>query len=196
MFNIKGDKTPIQITTNIKDYAEALPEGLHLAWSSTSADITVVGQPVAGTGFMYEIIKNAGQPIQITAIPFVGINNFYVLRKHGSTWRPWVEFSGHLQREGQTTNTIAARQLSSDSITTVTWDGNAVVLLLKRSTHFCIIFMDYWSEGYTVIGELSNKVTITKNASSKTATIEYNTLNAQILFVIGENPIINATPKA
>jgi len=95
MLNIKGDKTPIQITTNIKEYAEALAEGFHIAWTSSSADITAIGQPLEGKGFMYEIIKSTGQPIQIIAIPFSGDNNIYVLRKHGSTWRPWVEFSGN-----------------------------------------------------------------------------------------------------
>lgn len=96
MFNIKGDKTPLQITTSIKEYAESLTPGYHLAWTSTGADIDVVGQPVANTGFMYEIVNFGGTPIQIIAIPFFGSNNIYLLRKHGQTWRPWVEFVGNL----------------------------------------------------------------------------------------------------
>jgi len=96
VFKVKGEKIPIQITTSIQDYAEALSPGVHLAWSSTSADISVVGQPVEGRGFMYEIIKTDPQPIIITAIHFSGDNNTYLLRKHGSTWRPWVAFAGNL----------------------------------------------------------------------------------------------------
>lgn len=96
MINVKGDKTPVELTANIKNYAEALPPGLHMMWSATSADIDVTGQPVANTGFIYEVVKQSSSVIQIKAIPFSGNNTVYLLRKHGSTWRPWVEFSGNL----------------------------------------------------------------------------------------------------
>lgn len=99
---IKEIKTtePVQITYDIKAYAEGLSAGVHYAWTATvEGDI---GQPIVGTGFMYEIKKYASSPIQITAIAFSGNNNLYLLRKHGPYWRPWVVFEGSQLGGGNT----------------------------------------------------------------------------------------------
>ena len=90
----------VQITSDIKAYAEGLSAGTHYAWTATSEGD--IGQPVVGTGFMYEIKKYSSAPIQITAIAFSGNNNLYLLRKHGSSWRPWVVFEGSLLGGGVT----------------------------------------------------------------------------------------------
>ena len=91
---IKEIKTtePVQITYDIKAYAEGLSPGVHYAWTATSEGD--IGQPVVGTGFMYEIKKYSSSPIQITAIAFSVNKNLYLLRKHGPFWYPWVVFEG------------------------------------------------------------------------------------------------------
>ena len=96
----------VQITSDIKAYAEGLSAGTHYAWTATSEGD--IGQPVVGTGFMYEIKKYSSAPIQITAIAFSGNNNLYLLRKHGSSWRPWVVFEGSHLGGGNTCSVKAS----------------------------------------------------------------------------------------
>lgn len=91
-------------------------------------------------------------------------------------------------------NNIAIKQIGNVDITTITWVGNHAICFLQRSSG-CIIFFDYWAEGYSVIGTLPPQFSIKKTANSKTAEIQYTELSARIITVIGEGVTISTTPK-
>ena len=89
MFKIMDTNEMPNISSNVRDYISTLSPGVHSFMTPSDADISVVGQPSTGRGFLYICLKTANTAVCWATKYYLGSPYVYMTKMYQGSWDEW-----------------------------------------------------------------------------------------------------------